>query len=192
MRQTTPNTKNAGFSLRRTPDFLGMPDSGRRQPEHLAARGTPLMFPQRGYRHWLWPRLNAPDGAGCSLSAQFPNYAHKGRNYATQHRTQRLDSALVCKQRCLIRGPCVRTSGQKEAPGALTTRPHAAPSRCRSASAPCHLGKGPRPAPLEQGRKCTWWCWVLPDTTSASPAPKRAHSCLNAPDGAGRSLTGGG
>ena len=62
-----------------------MPDSGRRQPEHLAARGTPLMFPQRGHRHWLWPRLNAPDGAGCSLSAQFP-VTHT-RDGITQHNT---------------------------------------------------------------------------------------------------------
>ena len=62
-----------------------MPGSGRRQLGRLAARGTPLMFPQRGHRHWLWPCLNAPGGVGCPLGAQFP-VTHT-RDGITQHNT---------------------------------------------------------------------------------------------------------
>ena len=110
-----------------------------------------------------------------------PGYAHKGRNYATQHRTQRLDSALVCGRRYLIRGPCVRTSGQKETGGALTAHPHAAPSRRRSASAP--LAPCPRPrlnAPGGAGCSLTRATCLISTLSLTS---------LNAPDGAGCSLS---
>ena len=137
------NVKNAGSSLRRTPNFLGMPDSGRRQPEHLAARGTPLMFPQRGYRHWLWPRLNAPDGAGCSLSAQFP-VTHT-RDGITQHSTA---------HNGLIPPLCAhyRAEGDRRNADAASAR---GTSAAPIGPYPWHLGRGPRPALLGQGRKCT-------------------------------------
>ena len=110
----------------------------------------------------LWSKvLSAPDGAGRPPWRTVPGYAHKGRNYATQHRTQRLDSALVCERRCLIRVPCVRTSREKEPGGALTARPHEAPPRCRSACLPWH---------------------------HAQDAPRQQRPCLNTSDDAARPL----
>ena len=79
-------------------------------------------------------RLDASGGAGgvgSSLARSSRCCAHKGRNYAAQHRTQRLDSALVCERRCLFRVPCVRTSRQKGTGKALTARPHEAPPQHR-------------------------------------------------------------
>ena len=110
------------------------------------------------------PGLRVPDrmrpvALGALLWRAVPGYAHKGRNNATQHRTQRLDSALVCERRCLIRGPCVRTSRRKGTGGALTARPHEAPSQYR-------LG-----AWVEDHDLLLW------------------GKVVNAPDGAGCSLT---
>ena len=76
-----------------------MPDSGRRQPEHLTARGTPLMFPQRGHRHWLWPRLNAPDGAGCSLTRL--EHPRAGSGAAVSMHLMVPDAPLACSYRVM-------------------------------------------------------------------------------------------
>jgi len=72
-----------------------------------------------------------PVALGALLWRAVTGCAHKGRNNATQHRTQRLDPALVCERRCLIQAPCVRTSRQKGTGGALTARPHEAPPQHR-------------------------------------------------------------
>ena len=119
-----------------------------------------------------------------------PGYTHKGRNYATQHRTQRLDSALVCERRCLIRGPCVRTSRQK-APGVLTTRAHEAPLRHRPTSAPlapcprCSRATRPRlNAPDSAGRSLTRaTCLISTLSLTSLNAPDGARCPLTVPDG---------